>query len=670
MRRALWMMLVAMWCTLPALLPGTALAGAEVAKVEPVRDLTTLNIEELMQIEVGTVYSASKFEQKVTEAPASVSIVTGSEIRKYGYRTLADILRSIRSFNITYDRNYSYAGVRGFSRAGDYNTRILLLVDGHRLNDNIYDGAPLGSDFVVDVDLIERVEVVRGPGSSLYGNNAFFAVVNVITRPGLGLAGAELSGEAGSFDTYKGRLSYGESFPGGVETLLSGSISASQGQRLFFPEFATPDNNNGYTDHTDDDKSYSTLAKLAYRDFSLETVYSSRTKGIPTASYTTDFNDPRNQTRDAWWLVDLKYAHELKDRAEVTGRLFYDDYDYQGRYIYAGVMNKDRGSGRWWGGELRVATTPFARHRLVAGTEFRDNLRQEQKNFDADPFTLYLDDRRKSRTWAGYVQDEFTILPNLILNVGARYDHFSTFGNNANPRLALICTPLEKTTFKLLYGSAFRAPNVYELFYDDGNSLKANPQLKAEKIRTYELIWEQYVGSRLRGTVAGFYYTIDDLISQVTDPLDDKQVFRNIDRAEAKGVEAEVEGRWGNGVEGRISYSFQDARDGASGETLVGSPRHLAKLNLILPLVRKELFAGIEEQFTSRRKTLTGDHAESFYLTNLTLFSKNILKNLDLFASVYNLFDRRYGDPAGPEHLQDVIEQDGRVFRMKLTGRF
>ena len=174
----------------------------------PPADLTEMSLEDLMKIEVDTVFGASKYQQKVTEAPASVSIVTADEIQKYGYRTLADVLRSVRGFYISYDRNYSYVGVRGFGRPGDYNSRILLLVDGHRLNDAIYDGALIGSEFPIDVDLIERVEIIRGPSSSLYGTSAFFGVVNVITKRGKDLKAPEVSTEVGSYGTYKGRVSY------------------------------------------------------------------------------------------------------------------------------------------------------------------------------------------------------------------------------------------------------------------------------------------------------------------------------------------------------------------------------------------------------------------------------------------------------------------------------
>src|SRR6266571_5043893 len=154
-------------------------AGRALAQPLPT-DLTQLPLEQLMSIDV--VYGASKHEQKVTDAPSFVSVVTSEDIARYGYRTLADVLRSVHGFYTTYDRNYTYLGVRGFSRPSDYNSRFLLLLDGHRMNDDFYGSAYVGTEGLVDVDLIDRVEIIRGPSSSLYGTSAFFAVVNVITR--------------------------------------------------------------------------------------------------------------------------------------------------------------------------------------------------------------------------------------------------------------------------------------------------------------------------------------------------------------------------------------------------------------------------------------------------------------------------------------------------------
>jgi iron complex outermembrane receptor protein len=651
-------------------LPGWIEASSSTDNPPP--DLTELSLEELMEIEIPTVYSASKYEQKVTQAPSSVSIVTADEIKKYGYRTLTDILRSIRSFYISYDRNYSYLGVRGFSRPGDYNTRILLLIDGHRINDSVYDSLSIGTDFILDVDLIERVEVVRGPGSSLYGGNAFFAVINIITKQGKNFKGPEVSGEAGSFYTYRSRLTYGNFFQNGLEVLFSGSYYHSKGdQHLFFKEFDDPTTNNGVAENCDSDQFYSLFSNVSFKDFRLQGAYVSRDKTIPTGSYGTDFNDPHNRTTDAQGYLDLKYEHSFDDQLDVMARLYYDDYYYRGDYVYSSVLNKDLAWGKRWGGELKFFKILFSNHKVTLGGAFDNNFRQDQRNYDEEPYFLYLDEKDDSGNWGVYIQDEFSILKNLILNAGFRHDQYSIFGGTNNPRLALIYNPFEKTIIKLLYGTAFRPPNVYELYYNDGGyTMKSNPDLEPETIRTYEIVYEQYLGKRFSATTSLFTYRIKNLISQILDPSDSLLVFRNIEEVKAKGIEFELGGKWPNGLEGRVSYSFTETEDLETGEVLTNSPKHLAKFNLIFPLMRDKIFMGMEEQFTGNRKTLAGKKADAFFITNLTLFSQNLIKGLDISASVYNLFNRKYSDPGGEEHLQDLLKQDGQTFRLKLTYRF
>ena len=151
-----------------------------------------------MHMDAGQVFGASERLQPVTEAPASVSFITAEEIARYGYRTLADILRGVRGMYVTNDRNFSLIGTRGFAKPGDYNSRILLLVNGHRVNDNVFGQAEIGAEFGLDPAMFERVEIIRGPASSLYGDSAFFAVVNVITRSGASLDGASVTLEAGT----------------------------------------------------------------------------------------------------------------------------------------------------------------------------------------------------------------------------------------------------------------------------------------------------------------------------------------------------------------------------------------------------------------------------------------------------------------------------------------
>ena len=155
--------------------------------------LPELSLEDLMKLDAGQVFGASERLQPVLEAPASVSFITAEEIARYGYRTLADILRGVRGIFVTNDRNYSYVGTRGFSSPGDYNSRILLLINGHRVNDNIYGQAAIGAELGIDAAMFERVEIIRGPSASLYGDSAFVAVINVMTRTGASLGGGSAS---------------------------------------------------------------------------------------------------------------------------------------------------------------------------------------------------------------------------------------------------------------------------------------------------------------------------------------------------------------------------------------------------------------------------------------------------------------------------------------------
>lgn len=163
-------------------------------------------MEQLLTMEV---YSASKFAQSLSEAPTVASVITAEDIRNFGWRTLGEALASVRGLYVTSDHNYDYLGARGFLRPGDYNTRFLLLIDGYRVNDAVYDQAPIGSDFPLDLKLVERIEYVPGAGSVMYGSNAFFGVINVITKSGRSLAGTRAGIDIGTFGERRARASYG-----------------------------------------------------------------------------------------------------------------------------------------------------------------------------------------------------------------------------------------------------------------------------------------------------------------------------------------------------------------------------------------------------------------------------------------------------------------------------
>jgi outer membrane receptor for ferrienterochelin and colicins len=647
---------------------------------EAAADLANMSIEELLDARVENVYGASRYKQRVTQAPASVTIVTADEIKKQGHRNLADVLRGARSFYVTYDRNYSNIGIRGFSRPGDFNTRVLLLVDGHRMNDHLYGSALLGTEANLDVDLIDRVEIIRGPSSSIYGNSAFFGVINVTTRKGAEIDGVEVSGEGGSFDTYKGRFTYGKLFKNEVDLVISGTLTDSAGQRrLYFSEFDDAENNHGIATNQDGEQSHHFLAKVSYRDFTFSGAYAERVKEIPTASFSTVFNDGREETTDRQYYLDLKYDKSFPDELQVMGRLFYDYYGYDGNYPYNFaapgaprfvVVTHDDNSGDGVGAEFQLRKEIFERHTLLFGSEYRRSLSLYQSNFTDDPKTYSSRIEEDGWTAGLYVQGEFKLMENLLLNAGLRYDEFNNFGGTVNPRAGLIYNPWEKTTFKALYGQAYRAPNAYELYQASTFYSKANPSLEPETIRTFELIYEQYLPLDHRASVSGFYYDVEELINQELDPADGLRVFRNVAAARAKGLEFELEGKYEHGIRARASYTVQRTEESSTGMELSNSPRHMGKLGVIAPVFSDKFFAGIELQYLSPMKTLGGNRTSGFLLANLTLFSRELVKNLELSATVYNLFDKNYAYPGGTAHVQDAIPQDGRSFRTKLTYKF
>ena len=653
------------------LLTSLALAATAIAQ-QDAKDLSEASLEELSNIQV---YSASKHLQSASEAPASVTVVTADEIQKYGYRNLADILRSVPGFYVTYDRDYTFVGVRGFGRLGDWNSRILVLIDGHRTNNNVLGQAMLGNEFLVDVDMIGRVEIVFGPSSSLYGANAFFAVINVITRTVKDVKDWELSFQTGSFGTNEGRATYGHQFQN-LGVVLSGTFYNSQGQTLFFPQFNSPATNNGITSDTDYESYKHILATLTFHGFTLQGLFATRDKGVPTAYFGGVFNDPGDFNIDSHQYVNLEYQHPI-GKWQLDADTSYDQARLQGPVpeapTVAGepvVLSTYSFRGNWWTGEAKVSRDLFERNHLTLGTEIRDNLRQDQGDL-VNPPNVFTPEPNSSLITAVYAQDEFGITSRITLNAGVRYDHYSTFGGTLNPRAAVIYRPAEKTALKLLYGNAFSAPDVYETSPDFGVFYDDNLKLRPEHIQSLEGRVEQGLGQHFQLSSGLYRNRINDLITLASNPVDGNFQYQNDGSAQATGVDVALSGRATNGLQGKASFDYVDAHnDNAGPSALDNSPGPMAKLNLIVPLIGQRLSAGVEGQFLGRRLTLLQNSLSSYQVFNLTLLGHTVGKHLDVAASVFNVLDKKYFDPGRPEDPEDAIQQDGRSVRIKITGRF
>jgi iron complex outermembrane receptor protein len=653
-----------------AALAAVVLALAPATRAGEPGDLSGLSLEELMSVEVASVYGASRFEQKTSDAPASASVVTAAEIARHGWRTLGEVLASERGFYVTSDRAYQFVGVRGYGLAGDFNTRILLLLDGHRYNDNIYDLAAAGTDFGLDLANVERIEVIRGSSSSLYGSNAFFAVVNVITRSGGEPRHGEVGVESGTPTQGRGRVTAWKRTEGGIEAYVSASYGAAQGvAHLYDSAFDSPATNNGISNGLDGERGYRTFAKLSAGGFTFTGLASSRARDFPGGPYLSDFNTKPSRVTDTRYFGDLRFERTLGERADVSARAFVDASDYVGDQVYAGILNKDYAYGRWWGADAMVKVRLPARNLLSAGAELRDNFRQTQGNYDVAPYTLFLGVTDTSTVVGLYAQDEWSVTDALVVNAGVRHDQYSTFGGTTNPRAAVLYKPFEGAVLKALYGQAFRAPNVYERQYFS-SGYKANPDLGPETIRSYELVWEQSLGRAVRFTAAGFLENIRGLIAQTTDPADGLLVFRNVGRVDARGVEAGIETRLAGDVRARASYTLADAQDRETRMRLTNSPAHLVKVNASAPLLGDKLGLAVEGQFMSERKTRAGTFTDPVYLVHATLSSTGLVRGLTLSLGVRNLLDTHAVDPASPDWVQAVIPQDGIQLRGAATYRF
>lgn len=634
------------------------------ARAAPDRPLEELSLEELMNVEVS---GASRFEQPEAEAPASVSVVTAEDIRRFGWRTMADVLRSARGFYVNSDHVYSGVGVRGFGALADYNGRLLLLVDGHRINEPVYDSTPLGNDGVLDLDLVERIEIVRGSSSSLYGSNAFFGVVNVVTRRAASARGGHVRVTAASPRSAAAGAIWSGPVGGGLQVVAGLSGLASAGR----PDLLYPGPGGTVVRDLDAERAARGFLKASWTGeevgtFALEALATAWHKEIPTDMWLTDLGAPENDTRERRLLLDGSWRRSVGP-AELSARTYLDVYAYDSNVAFDGVYNRDFGEATWAGAEA-MAVARAGRHVLTVGAEGRELFRRHQRNHDeTQPRVTYLDVDAPGWALGVFAQDELRLGP-VRVNAGVRHDRTSDVGSATSPRAAIIWRARPSTTLKLLYGRAYRAPNAYEAHYEQPGYYRPNPDLTPERIDSVEGIVEQQLGS-VRLVLNAYHYEVRDLVTEVVDP-DAELTFANAGKVRASGVEAEVELRLAKDVRGRFSWAFQRAEDVETGETLFNSPAHLAKGNVTFPLWTPRVLGALEAQVTSPRRTSTGDTVRAAVVVNATVLAPDVVPGLDLSARLGNLLADRAWDPTAPDFGSPAIRQHGLTFRFSAGYRF
>ena len=649
--RAAWLALAAAAVSAPAF----AIAAG---------DLTSLSLEQLLDVKI---VGASKYEQKQSEVAAAVSVITRQEIKAFGWRTLGEALASLPGVHSSYDRQYSYVGIRGFGLPGDYNTRALVTVNGNRVNYPGVDLGPVGRDLPLDMDLIERIEFIPGPGGAVYGQNAMFGVINLITRRGADVDGTELSASSQRPQALReGRVSWGKRLDNGVDLLVSASALRARGEDRFFDFGAA--GVTGVAKGMDGEHDREFFARLARGAWSFEFMHGDHRKDDPTGAYLSDPLVPGQYQGDRYDLAQLHYEDSFAaDTLRVSARLFMGRELYTSTLSYATPYTFPAPSD-WRGAELRLLSTALAGHKLMLGLELQDNARTDQAINDvATPANNILIPGSGYRVGV-YAQDEWQLAESLSATLGLRVDRNNVTGSRASPRAALIWQASPETTLKALYGRAHRAPNVYERDYFDGVAQVANPALKGESVDTLEIVADHRVGRELTLRASVYQWNMKDLIALGIDPASSLAQYKSGEAVKACGLELSADKTWATGARLRGSVSFQNVAY-ASGAGLPNSPKLLGKLNLSAPLPMAGLHAGYELHYDSKRLSLDGSRLGGYALSNLTLSTDALAKGLTLSLSVQNLFDKRYAHPGADSNWQNALEQDGRSVRLMLGYR-
>ncbi len=643
-------------------------------------------VDAKLQYVQARVVAAQRQLTTLQDAPASVTVIEGDELRAFGYLTLAEALRSVRGLYTSNDRDYESLGVRGFSTPGTYNNRVLVLFDGHVTNDVALGQGFIGRDFAPELADVERIEIVRGPGSVLYGSAAFFAVVNVVHKTPPPGSHAEVGGALGTFGEDTGYAQASTAGAAGSLTLHASGMRAS-GEPVFVSPAAAGLFSGDARDVDLENALHADLRGKLGDDLTLLASINRRRKDIPTAPFNTIFGQQGTWTRDLRGFAELSYSHTMTSGLGVDARASYDAIRYYGNWQYRGsdLSNQpgnDTNNSDWLEAELRVRLPDFGGNKAFIGFDgqYRTRLSLSSLNPDPNPaLSTSFYKKGDERIASVYLGDDYRISRRVTLSLAARLDDYpDTFGAEVNPRLALLLVPYEDGHTKLLFGRAFRAPSFYERFFNDGGvSQTAAGPLQPERISTAELEHTHQLNDEVSLALTGYWSRMENLIVPVT--IRDAGVIQfqnNPGLVHSAGVEAE--GRWrpGRGALFSLWYAFNRTAD-STGAILPNSPQHSGAVRLLYPVVPEIISFATELIYGSPRHTVVDDRnpdtlvGESLHW-NLGLSGEYARWRIRYGAHIYNLLDQRPSLPAGPEIAfpGHAVPQYGRSLRLSLSVTF
>ena len=658
---------------------------------------------------------ATRHETQISKAPSIVTVITDEEIKNLGYRTFAEILRTVPGFEILKKADFGdvVPAVRGLESAN----KVRVMLDGHFINNPLRGGA-FGNFDDFPVENIKRIEIIRGPGSAMYGENAFTAVINIITKDAKDIDGVKVSSGYGSFDTYDENIVFGKTYG---KVSVSGMVHYRQSDG--FDGIVESDNQTridnslsslGFSQVSqapgrveDGRQEYDLNLKAVYKDVYFEGWYSNRNRG-PFIGPQYALND-ESDVESNYVFGEVGYKKTFEERLTFKPRVYYDQFD-NNTYIESfsegvtlpldtdGDGNYDKlntypdgfiGNGKVIqkivGTEIPFDYELFDGNVITLGLEYR-LINQTNVRFlsNFNPATLepldsihdfsdtypYLKEATR-RIWSVYLQDTWDITDTVNLTLGARHDQYSDFGGATSPRSGLTWAFMKDASLKLLYGEAFRAPSFMEMFSTNQPAIQGNEDLDPETIRTYELGLSYKFNKHVSSSVNYFFNDIKDLIVLRTmESAQNTSRYENFGDARIQGVEMETKIDITKGNYVFMNYTFQSPEDD-DGDDLPFVAKHKGNFGVNVhywKYINTNLSAFVSGS-RSREEDDTRDDLPAYTLLNLSVIGKEFFKTVEVYGTVYNLLDKDYSDP-GPTSIPEDLPRPGRTFFIGLSYQF
>ena len=656
---------------------------------------------DLSLVSNDAVEAASRTAESIEDAPASVTLIPSSELRAMRYPTVNEALRGVRGVFVSDDRGYKSLGFRGFARPGDYGNRVLVLVDGHPTNDNWVWSSYSGYDLRTDLDDVERIEVVRGPGSLLYGTGAFSGVVNVVLNGNDTPDGREVGVSVADEGVARARARISHHFTKDFGVWTSVSAGRSSGRDIFVKEYVPdgPPSVNGTARGVDGFHMGTWAGKMFYKSLSVQWSLHHHDKHLPGGQFDTLFGDGRTHQADTRGFVEAKFTPPLGDQFESLTRAHANYYAYRSFFARTpdkGGVERDYYDGKWIGLEQRIVYKPAKILRLTGGGEVQGHLQADQGALDETG--VFLDDSRTFTLVAGYGTVDVIPTEAVKLQAGARFDSYSTFGSSINPRAAIIVKPYEGGNLKIMGGKAFRAPSIYELFNQAGGGQKASTGLDPENLYSAEIEYSHRFSRTVVGTVAVYANYIQNLIAlrDLADATPDNPSYAYQNTKSPVGTlggEAEVRREWKEGWMLAASYSLQKSRylkSSSFGDIVSfapsralrevpNSPNHLASVKAGVPIIGRALMLMNRVSVEGPRPDRNDAAGPGLPPQRVTppavlwdiVFSGGEPRwGLQYAIGIYNAFDARWAVPVSAEYRQTTMPQNGRTFLASGTLTF